>query len=949
MREAPLYNSILLRAYIDYIEQYYPEINISALLDTAGINRLEVEDEGHWFTQSDVNHFHQIFQEKTGNVSLAREVGRHSATSSIQTPIRKYILGFFTPATAYSLVGNLANKLTRGAEVTVQKLGDRKVAITSTPNDDIKENPFQCENRIGNLEALAKLYTGKFAEIEHTECLHKGGKYCRYIVSWESSQSSTYKRTSNYLTTIGALICLFAIPFMAPMPWTILLMSCSLVVLGLNCMNERQEKRELKRQITDESDMADRLLNEINFRYNENLLIREVGQATSLILDIDELLKFIMHALETRSDFDRGMILLADKEKKWLRFVVGYGYGMEYTDVMKNVAFHLDKPGSKGPAVVAFKDKKPFLVTDIDDIQNDLTPRSREFAKASGTESFLCVPIVYKDESLGVLVVDKVTAKQKVTNSEMSLLMGIAPQIAISINNALSYQKTQESEQRFRSLSENAPDIIYTLDVNGSFTYVNPAWEKILGYPIEDVIGRNFTDFMAAQYVAGFMHRFNKLRSEKAVIRNLPLMIPHRDGSGRHFIMSGAPNTDSQAAIIGLVGTLKDVTEQHSLEDQLRHATKMEGIGTLTSGISHDFNNIIQAISGYNQLLMMRKTADDPDWEYLANINKLIERSSDLIKQLMSFSRKVDRKFEPIDLSQEIEKFYELMARSIPRMLSVRFDMAEDLHSISGDRHQLGQVIMNLALNAGDATPDGGEITISTRNVYIDPKENRHNIPMKMGHYVLIRFSDTGQGMDKETLKHIFEPFFTTKEVDKGTGLGLSVVYGIVKSHGGYITCESEQGVGTTFYIYLPALDQPYEAVEVKSESVEEDLRGSETILLVDDEKYLLEGGRDILNHFGYQAMVAETGEMALEIFKKERERIDLIIMDLIMPGMGGLKCLSELLKIDPGTRVVIASGYATNVQKNEILRNGAAGFIQKPYRLQDLLREIRRIIDGID
>jgi CheY-like chemotaxis protein len=275
--------------------------------------------------------------------------------------------------------------------------------------------------------------------------------------------------------------------------------------------------------------------------------------------------------------------------------------------------------------------------------------------------------------------------------------------------------------------------------------------------------------------------------------------------------------------------------------------------------------------------------------------------------------------------------------------------MAEDLHSISGDRHQLGQVIMNLALNAGDATPDGGVITISTRNVYIDPKENRHNIPMKMGHYVLIRFSDTGQGMDKETLKHIFEPFFTTKEVDKGTGLGLSVVHGIVKSHGGYITCESEQGVGTTFYIYLPALDQPYEAVEVKSESVEEDLRGSETILLVDDEKYLLEGGRDILNHFGYQAMVAETGEMALEIFKKERERIDLIILDLIMPGMGGLKCLSELLKIDPGTKVVIASGYATNVQKNEILRNGAAGFIQKPYRLQYLLREIRRIIDGID
>jgi CheY-like chemotaxis protein len=218
---------------------------------------------------------------------------------------------------------------------------------------------------------------------------------------------------------------------------------------------------------------------------------------------------------------------------------------------------------------------------------------------------------------------------------------------------------------------------------------------------------------------------------------------------------------------------------------------------------------------------------------------------------------------------------------------------------------------------------------------------------MKKGHYVLIRFSDTGQGMDRETLDHIFEPFFTTKDVGKGTGLGLSVVYGIVKNHSGYISCESEQEIGTTFYIYLPALDQPYLEEDFKRESGEEDLSGTETILLVDDEKYLLEGGRDILNHFGYKALIAETGESALEIFEKERESIDLVIMDLIMPGMGGLKCLSELLKIDPATRVVIASGYAASIKKSDILKNGAAGFVQKPYHLQDLLREIRRVIDA--
>ncbi|MBN1614563.1 MAG: PAS domain S-box protein [Deltaproteobacteria bacterium] len=947
MREVPLYNSSLLRAYTVYIEKYYPEIDVDALLDKAGIDRLEVEDDGHWFTQSHINRFHEILQEKTGNLPLAREVGRHSATANIKSPVRQYILGFITPTTAYSLIGTVANKITRAADVTVQKLGEQKVVVTSIPREDVKENPFQCENRIGNLEALAKMYTGKFAEIEHPECLHRGDKHCRYIVSWESSPFSKFKRMSNYLTAAGMLICLLSIPFLTPIPWIVLLLSCLLVLAGFYFMIERLEKKDLLRQITDESDMADRLLNEINFRYNENLLIREVGEATSKILDIDALLKFIMDALETRSDFDRGMIMLADKERKWLRFVVGYGYGMEYTDVMKNVAFHLDKPGSKGPAVVAFKEKKPYLVTDINDIKGDLTPRSLEFAKASGTQSFLCVPIVYKDEALGVLVVDKVTAKQKVTHSEMSLLMGIAPQIAISINNALSYQKTQESEQRFRSLSENAPDIIYTLDSNGAFTYINPAWEKLLGHPAREVLGKPFIDFIEKRDVDGFLHYFERVRSDKTVVRDFPLIIPHMKGPERHFTMSGAPNLDAEGGFIGLVGTLKDVTEQRNLEDQLRHATKMEAVGTLTSGISHDFNNIIQAISGYNQLLLMRRTESDPDWKYLNNINKLIQRSSELIRQLLIFSRKMESRFEPLNLSQEIEKFYELIARSIPRMISVRFDMDVDLYLVSGDRAQLGQVIMNMAINAGDAMPDGGEITISTRNVNIDRNETRHNILMKKGHYALIRFSDTGHGMDRETLDRIFEPFFTTKDVGKGTGLGLSVVYGIVKNHNGYIICESEQEIGTTFYIYLPALDHPYTEEDYKKASREEDLSGTETILLVDDEKYLLEGGRDILNHFGYDALVAETGEDALEVFKKERDRIHLVIMDLIMPGMGGLKCLSEILKIDPATKVVIASGYAANIKKSDLLKNGAAGFVQKPYHLHDLLREIRRVIDS--
>jgi PAS domain S-box-containing protein len=945
-----LYNSRLFEAYLRYIKKHHPDIDMESALHFAGITRWELEDEGHWFTQQQANLFNEILEHKTGNPDLAREVGRYATYrgEEIQSVLRRYMMGFITPTTAYAFLGQIANKLSRASTYETKTLGNHKVEVRCVPKTGINEHPFQCENRLGMLESLTRIYTGKNASIEHPECFHKGDKSCRYIITWEPIPSSTWKKIRNYLFLIGLFSCGLSIPFLSPIPWLFLFLSCALTILGLSFQSEHLEKQEYIRNLTTEANTADRLLNEINMRYNDALLIREVGQATSMILNIDDLLKFIIEALEKRLDFDRGLILLADKDQKYLKFVVGYGYDKANEKLMKSLAFHLDKPESRGPAVMSFKTQKPYLINDVSEIEADLSTRTIEFIRFAGTHSFISVPIIYKGESMGTLFVDNVVSKRKLTNSDMSLLMGIAPQIAISINNALSYQKTQESEQRFRSLSENAPDIIYTLDFNGFFTYINPAWEKILDHRTDEVIGRNFTDFLAEPDVAGFIDRFDKIRNEKAVVRDLPLTILHRDGSGRHFTMSGAPNLDSQAEIIGLVGTLKDVTEQRSLEDQLRHATKMEAVGTLTSGIAHDFNNIMQAISGYNQLLMMRKSEDDPDWKYLANINQLIQRSSELIKQLLIFSRKVDSKFEPISLSQEIEKFYELMARSISRMIAVHFDMADDLRIISGDRAQLGQVIMNLAINAADAMPDGGEITISTRNVHIDRNRNRYNVPMKKGFYVLIRFSDTGQGIDKKTLDHIFEPFFTTKEVGKGTGLGLSVVYGIVKNHGGYITCESEQGIGTIFSIYLPALEQPYQEEEAGRVTEEQDLTGKETVLLVDDEKYLLEGGQDILNHFGYKALVAETGETALEIFKKEHERIDLVIMDLIMPGMGGLKCLSELLKIDPGTKVVIASGYASNVKKNELLKNGAVGFVQKPYHLQDLLREIRRVIDGV-
>lgn len=948
MNEERLYNSRLLMAYITYITKFHPEVDRAPILEYAGITRPEVEDEGHWFTQQQVDRFHSMLQRKTNNPAIAREVGRNAPFQGrgFRSAVAQYTKGFITPVLAYASLGQIAEKLSYACRYETKRLGRRKVQVTSIFKEGVRENPYQCENRLGMLEALAKIYTGKNATVTHDECYHRGHAHCRYIVTWENPPSAFWKQLRNGAVLVYLAAVVSTIPVLTPEPWAFLVLSGALAVSSLSYLTERREKGELIRNLTSEADMADRLITTINLRYNESLLVREVGQATSMILDVDALLKFIIEALKKRLDFDRGMIMLADAEQKTLRFVVGFGYDAAHEELLRGLAFHLDRHESKGPAVMSFKTQTPYLINDIASIEKDLSPRTREFIRFAGTQAFISVPIVYKGVSMGVLFVDNVVSKRKLTNSDMSLLMGIAPQIAISINNAISYQKTQESEQRFRTLSENAPDIIYTLDITGTITYVNPAWQQILGHAPADVIAQDFTRFISTADGDGFARLLGEI-GERRNFRDVPVTILHHDGSKRYFTMSGAPNLGTRGEVTGFTGTLKDVTERRSLEEQLRHASKMEAVGTLTSGIAHDFNNIIQAISGYTQLLAMRSGADHPDRKYLESIGKLVDRSAELIRQLLIFSRKMECRFEPLDLSQEIETFYELLVRSIPKMIAIRFDMDEGLHPISGDRTQLGQVIMNLAVNAADAMPEGGTITISTENVVIGSKEFWQKVPIMPGRYVLIRVSDTGSGMDGETLGHIFEPFFTTKAVGKGTGLGLSVVYGIVKNHGGYITCESEQGTGTTFYIYLPALEEHDRGEGITTKNQDQELAGTETILLVDDEEYLLDGGKEILDYYGYRALVAGTGEKALEILSAQRKDIDLVIMDLIMPGMGGLKCLGEILKIDPAARVIIASGYAAGTTRNDLMAKGAAGFIEKPYRLQDLLGTIRSVLDG--
>ncbi|MBN1829394.1 MAG: PAS domain S-box protein [Deltaproteobacteria bacterium] len=943
MESKPLYNSRIIRSYFEYLNVHYPEIDIYSILKESEIGAQEVADQGHWFTQEQINKFQKVLSEKTNNPSLAREAGRYLASAKGSSIIRQYFIGFLTPITAYRVLEKASATISHHVNIQTRKINDCSVELTVFTKPGVKEGPFQCENRQGMFEGLATVFTKNYATVEHTSCIHRGDKCCRYIVSWEKVSFVLWKQLSRYVSLASA-IATGGLFFLLPTSYWIMVLLALLLASSLVFLNaERLQKINYATKVTTQGDIANQLINQINRRYNDALLVQEIGQALSRILDIDQLLLHFMNILQKRLDFDRGLVMLANNERTHLIYKAGYGYDTEEGAYLRQTAFNLDKPGSKGAFVVSFREQRPFLIDNVDEFKNSLSPKTLQFIERIQAQSFICVPIVHEGKSEGVLAVDNILSNKQLTQSDANLLMGIAPQIGIFLHNARMYEKIRENEEWFRAISENAPDIIYALSREGSLTYVNSAWEEILGYPQNTVLNQPFTNFILEEDLNSYTETFRRIKDNQETVRNTTFTLRDIHNSPRLFSFNGAPNTNDRGTVTGIVGTLKDITEQRNLENQLQHASKMEAIGTLTGGIAHDFNNIIQAIGSYVELLMMRKADQDPDFRYLANVNSLTRRATDLIQELMLFSRKVESKLHPVDLNDEITNLYELLSNTIPKMISIKLNLENDLAFINGDHSQLGQVIMNLAVNARDAMPEGGILEIMTKNVYVNkniwPDGNEI---IKEGAYAMIGVRDTGCGMHQDTVEHIFEPFFTTKPAGKGTGLGLSVVYGIVKNHSGYIVCESEQRKGTTFKIYLPALEIHGEAPRIAETAKAAATAGEGTILLVDDEVSLLETGRDILNHYGYTTLSASSGEGAIEIYKKEGSKIDIIMLDLIMPGMGGERCLSELRQIDPEIRVIVTSGYSANFQIDGRFDKTITFFLNKPYRIDDLINSIQ-------
>jgi len=488
----------------------------------------------------------------------------------------------------------------------------------------------------------------------------------------------------------------------------------------------------------------------------------------------------------------------------------------------------------------------------------------------------------------------------------------------------------QQFDMTLRSMSEG----IVETTADGRVVYANPAALSMVGLPEESVLASNFVDL----FHEGDCQRVrNLLMSTEGESQPIPEDSPARvNGKEVSMNVFSVNGKDHKAMIL----ILNDVSERKRMETQLLQAQKMEAVGTLAGGIAHDFNNLLMVIQGNASLMLMDIEPSHSHYDRIASIEKQVQSGSKLTNQLLGYARKGRYEVKPVDLNNLVRETSEVFGRT-RKEIAIHQDLSPELSAIRADQGQMEQVLMNLFVNAADAMPRGGDLFVRTSKVaHEDLKRKVYHL--KPGLYAELSVRDTGTGMDEKTMARIFDPFFTTKELGRGTGLGLASVYGIIKGHAGYIDVESEIGKGSNFRIYLPASDERAQETVREADQLE---RGTETILLIDDEEMILHVGQELLRALGYRTLTAPDGKEAVEIYRKNREAVDLVILDMVMPRLGGGEVFDQLKEINPEVKVLLSSGYSIDGEAAKILDRGCNGFIQKPFDLIQLSKSIRVVL----
>jgi two-component system, cell cycle sensor histidine kinase and response regulator CckA len=594
---------------------------------------------------------------------------------------------------------------------------------------------------------------------------------------------------------------------------------------------------------------------------------------------------------------------------------------------------------AEAPVGKAVQDR---ALVQTNDLLRDPRWADADWVQRESLVALACLPLLVDERVVGVLAL---YARKALSAATLDALRGVANQIAVGIDRKQNEDALRGSEERYRRIIETTAEGIWTLDADDRTTFVNQNMARMMGHSASAMVGQPLLSLLQERDRPRAEVQLERLR--QGIEEQFDFKVHHRDGRMIWLMVSTAPLYGADHRYAGALIMCSDISERKRLEEQYRQAQKMEAIGRLAGGVAHDFNNLITIVNGCADLVLAKLPGDDPAAEFVREIKNAGERGAGLTRQLLAFSRQQVLEPRVVDLNAVITDMERMLGRMIGEDIVLGKALDPRLGRVRVDPGQIHQIIMNLAVNARDAMPNGGQFTIETRNVDLDEDYARLHSDVRPGGYVMLVVSDTGVGMDSDIRTRVFEPFFTTKEPGKGTGLGLATVYGIVTQSGGHISLYSEPRQGTVFKIFLPRVDEPLSNAAAHP-AAPKALRGAETVLLVEDEDTVRLLSRHILELYGYTVLEARGPEEALAMAEHYEGSIHLLLTDVVMPGGGGRLVAEQLSASRPGVKVLYVSGYTDDAVVRYGVLHAEAAFLQKPFTAVSLAAKVREVLDGV-
>jgi len=901
------------KAVIDYVEEREPSLVEPLLQDLspelAGVQDVKrfLSDPNNWVSTHILILLYDRVKKLLAKDDVVFDIGFDSVGKRRLGYIQRILFfAFRNHAHTLKRLQSLNDKLNRTKRVHMDDLRKDGAVVRLEWFNDIPMTRDFCLMNRGIYTAVPVVWNEPPLQLDERKCYFEGDDYCEYHLSW--------KRRPSFKRLLLRLIA----------PWR----------LARATIEELEQDKELLR---DKYAEVHGLNNQLKSQLDRLVSLQEASTAILSTLDIEELMTLILQRLVDVSVLDRAAIFLVNEEQEILYLAHAVGAPADYIKEAETYTVPMQKKSNIIARVA--RSGKPELVDNVADSQIN---KENLLIKKFKPQAFIALPLKVRGKVFGVLVGDQQKAGGKVISTERDFLISFSNQIAIAIHNANLYRKLEDSERQYRELVENAHEGIWVVDENGIITFANQRLSAILGY--EEMLGRNINQLVTPDKKRILLKLL--VQNMRGLVAQEEIQMNCKEGEHVSAIISSVPIMDGER-YKGSFAMVTDITEKKRMETKLLHQQKMESIGTMAGGIAHDFNNILTGVLGYASLLKHRLRDHEETKRFIDIIETSSLRAADLVRQLLAFSRGT----QPEDLqvvypNRVIRETSRLLESSLGKDLQLELDLNQGLPPIAGNSTQVQQAVLNLCLNARDAMPNGGKITISSAAVDLDgkPSSTYKDLAAEPGQYVRIRVADNGTGISQEDLDKIFDPFFTTKEVGKGSGLGLAMVYGIVQNSRGYVYVASDKDKGTVFdLLFRVAKDKDRKQSLRRSTP---GLAGEETVLLVDDEPMVRDLGNEILSSYGYEVVLACDGLEALEIYESRGADIDLVVLDLLMPKLGGKDTLTGLRKLDPAIKVIICSGYGS--RKNGLQQMMASGIniVQKPFKPEELVSAVRQVLD---